>query len=308
MAGKVFISCGQRDEGERKIAGEISKWFTEAGYDPYVAIQAQTIQDVNSGIINHLESADYYVFIDFSREEIDRDGDDRWRGSLFTNQELAIAYVLKFDHVIFLQQEGVLVEGLLKYMASNAIRFVDKATVPEKLKSQVITNRWSNTYSRHLFPNGLRWSEEVISYGHPTGTRLTGRFLYGYIVNRRHDLAAFNTVARLSDVTGPDGWQPDQQYKSPLKATGQPGFTQVIWPDDKGEFDLLVVDYSDPETVYLNNALDISPFPPLITRAGRYLLEYEVLAMDFPPLRFKADLRLTGNLETTECKLVPHVS
>ena len=50
MPGRVFISCGQAHEPERRAAAEISDALTAAGFQPYVAIQAQSILDVNSGI------------------------------------------------------------------------------------------------------------------------------------------------------------------------------------------------------------------------------------------------------------------
>ena len=136
MSGKVFISCGQATPEERDIAAEIHSWFRERGFAPYVAIQTQSIQDVNSGIINELRTSDYYVFIDFRREQLCSEREETWRGSLFTNQELAIAYILGFNNVIFLQEEGIKLEGLLRYMGSNASRFANKRDVPELVASK----------------------------------------------------------------------------------------------------------------------------------------------------------------------------
>jgi len=51
MAGKVFISCGSLPN-ERKLANKVRSWFKSKGFSPYVAIEAQSIEDVNSGIIN----------------------------------------------------------------------------------------------------------------------------------------------------------------------------------------------------------------------------------------------------------------
>lgn len=38
------------------------------------------------------------------------------RGSLFSHQELVIAYVMGFEHVIFFFEDGVNLEGLGEYM------------------------------------------------------------------------------------------------------------------------------------------------------------------------------------------------
>jgi len=71
---------------------------------------------VNSGIIGELKRSDFYVFIDFRRDKLWRHFKNLWqqaiyRGSLFTNQELAIAYLLQFDKAIFFQQEGIEHDG-----------------------------------------------------------------------------------------------------------------------------------------------------------------------------------------------------
>ena len=130
MPGRVFISCGQASSKERQVADGIRRWFSRKGFKPHVAIQAQSLTDVNSGIIGELRRSDFYVFIDFRRERLptsrkrgSRRAKAAYRGSLFTNQELAIAYILDVEKVIFLQQDGVRLEGLLRYMASNAAIF-----------------------------------------------------------------------------------------------------------------------------------------------------------------------------------------
>jgi hypothetical protein len=94
MPGKMFVSCGQKIEEEIRTAGAIEDWLTDEGFRPYVAIQAQTILDLNGEIIRELKQSDFYLFINFRRESL---GDESFRGSLLTNQELAIAYSLGFE-------------------------------------------------------------------------------------------------------------------------------------------------------------------------------------------------------------------
>src|ERR1700681_1582447 len=110
MPAQIFISCGQATPRERDAAARLKKALVEDGYRVYVAIQAQSIEDVNSGIIRQLERSDYYVFIDFGRESLSWLGRES-RGSLFTHQELAIAHRTGFEHVLFFQEDGVKLEG-----------------------------------------------------------------------------------------------------------------------------------------------------------------------------------------------------
>src|SRR6266581_4623674 len=93
--------------------------------------------------------------------------------------------------VLFFQQRGIRLEGLLKYMGSNATQFESTRELPNQLLEAAQHRQWSPTYSRHLVPTRLRW-EGDIAYGD-----LEGRFLYVDIENHRHDLAAYDVVTRL---------------------------------------------------------------------------------------------------------------
>ncbi len=299
MPGKVFISCGQNFKKERKVAKKIRKWFLKNGYDPYVAISAQTIQDVNSGIIGQLKTSDYYVFVDFPREELPSNGKKR-RGSLFTNQELAIAYLLDFEKVIFLQHCDVKLEGLLQYMASNAIKFDDYSTVHEIVAKNVKEYSWSPAYSRHLIPEKLRLSDEIIPYRPSLG--LNGRFLYIDIKNNRSDIVADSTVARLNTIKYPSGETKLSSDGSYLKATGFPGYQHSIWPSSHAAFDLLCVNVDHPERIFLNSSSEQHK-PPIFEGRGEYLLNYEVISPSFPLLKFSILLTVTGDIDTVTAVL-----
>jgi|ERR1700719_3796241 hypothetical protein len=88
---KVFISCGQSTTEERKAARDVKAWFVTKEFLPYVAIEVNNIPDLNRLIIEELKSSDYFVFINFAREVFLSDGKLIRRGSLYANQELAIA-------------------------------------------------------------------------------------------------------------------------------------------------------------------------------------------------------------------------
>lgn len=289
MSAKVFISCGQRSAEERQAAADTAELLSREGFSVYVAIAAQSIEDVNSGIISQLRRSDYYVFIDFARDAVG----SNFRGSLFTNQELAIAYVLEFERVIFLQQQDVALEGLLRYMGSNATRFDAPASVPSLVLAGFRERNWSPAYSRHLVPCRRRWSETYLQYAD-----LAGRFLYIDVENRRHDLAAYDAVARLVSIDGASS--PDRSH---LKVTGHPGYAQIIWPQNHGAFDMLMQSCNEPGHVFLNSALDAYPKSPVIDRPGTYHLRYAVLARQFPILYFTVRLTVDNDPLRSEAEI-----
>lgn len=291
MPGKVFISCGQANPKEKEVAKKLEDWLRTEGFSPYVAIRTQSINDVNSGIIGNLKNSDYYIFIDFRREKISC-FKKIYRGSLFTNQELAIAYYLGFDNAIFFQQTGVKRDGLLNYMISNSTLFNDHTDVFNHVIEAVKARNWSPKYSRHLIASNLIWTKNI-QYNDHSGNLYTGKVLNLDIKNLRNDLPAFKSQIRLEYIqyNGNTILSPD---KSPIKCSGQPGFEQAIWPDSHCAFSLLLQDSNNPGNIYLLSSLDISPKQPIITAAGTYLLYFSLLAENFPLLNISIELVHNG--------------
>lgn len=291
MPGRVFISCGQATSEERKVAGSVGGWFSRKGFRPYVAIQAQSLADVNSGIIGELKRSDFYVFIDFRREKLPtkrarpaRRRSQVFRGSLFTNQELALAQSLQFEKVIFLQQEGVQREGFLQYMTSNAEPFAVAGEVSRLVARLVKARGWHPDYSRHLTVGAEHWTSPL-SYHDHTGIKKVRVFELD-IHNRRNDLTALNAAARLAQLAGPDGTVRTDIDISPLKTTGQYGYVHTIWSERHAAWDLFAVHMETPATISLNSALDVLPRASLISTPGQWSLKYEVCAVAFPVLTF----------------------
>ncbi len=85
---RVFISCGQRDDTEKELGFACQRHLRKRGFKTYLAEEVQSLDGLTENIFRHLRTSEYAVFIDPKRESL---GDDTCRGSLFVNQELAIA-------------------------------------------------------------------------------------------------------------------------------------------------------------------------------------------------------------------------
>ncbi|MDY6856787.1 MAG: hypothetical protein SWO11_19170 [Thermodesulfobacteriota bacterium] len=298
MSGKIFISCGQADAEERQIAAEVSTLLVKQGFPPpYVAIQTQTIQDVNFSIISNLRNSDYYIFIDFAREKIGSLGGSAplFRGSVFTNQELAIAYVLEFQEVLYLQQEGVNLEGLGKYLLSNAVKFKNKSEVPQIVEQEVKKKNWLPTYSRHLTV-GAPTHGQAAQYTDHTG--IYGQYIWLLEVqNLRHDTAAFNTVVRVNEITLPGGNRiscPDREF---LKWAGKSNaYSATILPRANARFDLFALNQSNTSHLYLHSEQDVTPRKPILNSPGNYILHYQLFSKGFPLLDFNVNVRLAQGI------------
>jgi hypothetical protein len=313
----VFISCGQRP-GEKEIASKIGKLLAERGFSVYVAIDVQTILEINTEIIRELKNSDCYLFVNFRREQIGRETDGKCRGSLFSNQELAIAYALEFKRILIVNQRGILPEGMLDLIGVNTEEFVGFDDCCDVVERAIIRAEWKPDYSRQLRADNLRFSPDMIRYGN-----LVGHFLYVDIRNDRPDSAALVATAKCSEFAL-DGRAPQPSpIRSPLKATAFPGFSHTIFPKSHEAFDLLCVGtYSQPDLsssepflttrsvlappasgtllglemmrkepgVFLNTALDVVGAPRLPISRGVWKFRYEFFAIDFPVLSVWVEL------------------
>ena len=66
----MFISgCQTRYSEEERIAQDVATELKGMGYDPYVAIEEHTFEAVKDNIFQKLKESEYFLFIDFKREE-----------------------------------------------------------------------------------------------------------------------------------------------------------------------------------------------------------------------------------------------
>lgn len=313
VKSKVFVSCGQHSPEERGIARDICSLLEARGFTVYLAVDVQTILEINERIIRELKNSDCYLFINFRRDPIG----GKFRGSLFSNQEFAIAYALGFERLLVINQEGVLSEGMLRYVGINTESFRDHADCVAVVGRALDRAGWRPDYSRRLRASGLRFSNEIIRYGY-----LAGRFLYLDVHNDRPDIAALESTAKLSAFSQASQELVRSPISSPLKATARQGFSHTIFPNSHEAFDLLCIGWDVglrpaagwgagvpasgtyearvPEAeahVYLNSALDVYPMRDLPIGYGVWMLRFEFFAINFPVLTVDIELeRVRGEI------------
>ena len=69
-SARIFISCGQKFDDEIRIASQISSRLRTLGFDVYVMKENQTLKGIKENIFPKLEEAEYFIFIDFKRENL----------------------------------------------------------------------------------------------------------------------------------------------------------------------------------------------------------------------------------------------
>lgn len=189
---RVFISCGQRDDEEKEIASTIEQELIDLRFDPYVAIHIQSTRSLIGNILEALRDCEYYLFIDFRREQIipansKNGGLHEYRGSLFSNQELAIAAYLE-KRIIAFQERGIIKrDGMLNAIQANVIPFNDRKSIVEQVLKKVRenwTSNWRNEISFYDKKDKQISPEYVHEYGE---SKLPVRFFHVTINNFHKD-------------------------------------------------------------------------------------------------------------------------
>jgi hypothetical protein len=287
MAGRVFISCGQRGN-EKEVAIRIQDLLRkDFGLDSYLAFKIQSLDDIMI-ITEELRKSDYYLFIDFLRHP---ESPDDFSCSLFTHQELALAHHLGFRDIIALQETGVRQEGFVRYVLSNPESFFDVEDLLQKLGALVRSRGWSPRFSRNLIVSNLHLSQpDPQVYGDHTGTYKTRTWAVD-IENRRPDVAATRTICILDKIIDAVGAQPSPD-RSFLKWSGfHQRYENTLLPEDFGTVNLLAVREQEPG-IFLPSQRDFSPREPILRSDGPYLLQFKVFSEGFPLLKFGIRFRL----------------
>jgi hypothetical protein len=291
MAGKVFISCGQRGH-ERDVAQKIENLLRDEFHlQPYLAFKTQSLEDIMT-ITEELKSSDYYLFVDFLRKEQSL---EHLACSLFTHQELALAHHLLFkDNMIALQQEGAPLEGFLKYILSNPESFRTDDDLLAKIRSLISDRHWSPDFSRNLVFAELQTAGPLV-YGDHTGSH-TMKVWNAKIENRRPDAAAVRTVCILAEVESGGECFPstDRAY---LKWCGQQAYENTILPQDFGLLTLCCTHQDEPG-LFLVSARDVFPRSPIVQDNGDHRLHFKVYSDGFPLLEFVVEFHLQWDKPT----------
>jgi len=276
LRAQVFISCGQREDlGEIKLAEKLAVALDEAGFEPYIASRQQTLRGLKENIFERIAESEYFLFIDFKREQINETAPTCYRGSVFSQQELAVASHLDIDVIAF-QEEGVKpLEGILAFMQANCIRFSDRTTLPAKVMEVVRKRGWSTNWKNCLsieakgsidrnvtrFPENIQadFYHLMIRNNH---LRKTARNVYGYLES-------------VTDVK--TGTHIDFEAVE-FKWAGYILPNATIPSEHTRKLDAFWIAHPNPNSPQFNTFTDSSMFIPRLIGPGEWHLVYTVIS------------------------------
>jgi len=298
LRARVFISCGQnKTTDEFEIALEIKRRLTGLGFEPYVAVEVQALHGLKEGIFGQLANSEYFVFVDFKRERL---APNCHRGSLFSNQELAIASFLNLD-VLALQERGVKTDdGILQFIQANATPFSGRKKLPElvvrEVRKRVQDGRWHPKWRNEIILN-----REQIQFidAHDVRRDKLARYFHIEVHNRHRSNVARNCFAFLETVVSVDSSKriPFSTFESKWEGYTLPN--AHIPANGVRRFDAFCIEHDNPTQLMFKGFWDASYFLPRIDSVGRYEMTYLVVADDFPPARTSLLLTLGSSLDRT---------
>jgi len=296
----VFISCGQsRGSEEVEIVHKIGESISKLGYDPYIAIEEQTLRGVKENIFKQLETSEYFIFIDFKREKLVIDNKQVFRGSLFCHQELALASYLGIPLIAF-QEKGVKREdGLMRFLQGNSIIFTDRHLLPDVIASTIQQRKWSSKWKNQLCL--VRESGQFVDVQRfPENVR--ARFFHIGVENLHPHKMAVNCyvyLERVYDISNDRGI-PVKTIEFKWRAYTHPN--AVILPKSTRDFDAFWISHDRPDQLKFNLFTDSTGFIPRISGLGDFKLTYTVISENFPPVRGTFILHTSEQLEKIQFK------
>lgn len=318
---KIFLSSGQRP-GERDVALAIAKVLEEKGFYVYMAIYEQASQGFVENIFQHIESSEYFIFVDFRRELIScrTDGNEItkiYRGSLFSSQELALALYLKKPLIAF-QEKGIKPQdGLLAFAQVNPIIFSDRNNLPLNISEEVDRKipAWdANWKSRLVFEvNDPAWDDimqqERDEHGRFIDEHLHHRIFHIGVRNLHKNQPAINCVVTLENAKDMSSDENITFLDKPeIKWAGIPDLSVMILPDTKRYFDACLFYPSDPPWLdfYLATGYGnvIDRFVKLFRGRNNLELTYSVKSQNFPPVFQKVNLNWGNSLDSIVFELI----
>jgi hypothetical protein len=291
VRARVFISCGQNQLTDEVAAAQsIASRLDQLGYDPYIAVQEQTLRGLVENIFGRLAASEYLVFVDFAREQFANSTEHR--GSLFSHQELAVAAFLGLD-VVALQEIGVRqLDGMIRFLQANCIQFSDRGALPDRIAREIQERGWRPDWRRTLKLE--RDADQYLDADAPAGRR---RFFHAVVHNQHRSLVAAQTYVYLDRVTHLGDAKVLPLKTIELKWAGYLYPSAVVRAGTNREFDCCWIHHDHPSTAVFNAFSDSTAYTPVIHGPGKFLLRFTVVADRFEPASLDLLLTLGASLE-----------
>jgi hypothetical protein len=302
---RVFLSCGQKNKGERETAAALKDMLEGDGFGfkVYIADDEITPHGVKEAVFQELESSEYFLFVDFPREKLGKGGH---RGSLFANQELALAIFLGLPYLGFRQRGVRPRDGLLKFVQAAFPEFETHVQLIRKVREQVRKHKWATGWRNEL--RMRRREGEWDDAGQIIGRDPTGRFIQRMaryfhvdVQNLHNRKPALGCVANVERIRNRDTGAEISFRPSEVKWAGIGAPAVSIRPGRTRELDAFFVYHDEPGKIWFPTHSDSTFFLPPIDGVKHLEVEYQVSSETMSPARIT--LRVTAGQTVNDVRV-----
>jgi hypothetical protein len=294
---RVFLGCAQGPGQELQTAQEIAHLLQTLGFEVYMAKQQESLEGVKEAIFPQLATSEYFLFIDFPREQIDQ---NLCRGSLFSHQELAIAAYLEMPFLGFRDERVKSEEGISGFVLANVDTFANPIELPQKVRDALQRHGWSPGWK-----NRLRLSRERDEYDDMRTTVRTPdvlydkpvRFFHLRVANQHQRKMALNCVAYVETMVDADTRQELEFRPAELKWAGSTLPVVPIMPGRSRDLDACFIFNDNPQTVFFRSFSDSGKHMGPIDGKSRLDIGYIVVSENFPPARCRLRIEPAASID-----------
>jgi len=281
---RVFIGCGQQSDKEKELGFVCVRYLEKRGFSVYLAEEIQSLEALTENIFDHLRNSEYAVFIDCARKEL-RDGE--FRGSVFVNQELAIATFLKIESRVF-HEKGVKREGVVEYLIAKPIHFSDKYGFLRTLGKQ--TKDWRNDWTNELSLKSL----PVVPNVQTQNGYLTDWY-HLQVTNNHQNKHARNCVAYVSKIKNLDTGTDIKSGNFELVWAGTGLFERHISPKRPADVDAFFIIRGQDSIRFHHRPSTSTQYGMPLLHNGNYLLTYLIVSENFDSVTRTFKLEFGGD-------------
>jgi len=298
---RVFLSCGQRDQrGETSIAQKIAKEL-QPEFQTYIAKGERTLEGLKENIFRRLAMSDYFLFVDFRREQLANL--DVCRGSVFCQQELALASFLRLPALGFRQRGLEQLPGVMQAIQMNCEEFGGARGLPKQIRRRV-TETWDPVQWNTLVVE--RDSSEFTT-ATPVGTASRCRFYHAVVRNAGPRLAQACAVYPTAIRRVPPGDLNVEGKFDPKLVEfkwGGTGYPLLPIPAGKGrDVDVICVAEDKPSVAHLMLNIDSGNFARSLEGPGDFEIESQVVSESFGTVNFGLTVSLGRKIEDVRVEL-----
>ncbi|HTT44491.1 MAG TPA: hypothetical protein VMH38_00545 [Thermoplasmata archaeon] len=313
---RVFLSSGQKDgSSEVDLTFQVKKYLEdECHFLVTVGTGANAPIGVAEKVLQRLREADYFILVDFARDTVrpeDSPEEEIRRGSLFSEQELAIAIFRGLDFLPFIEEGIPTREGILKHVQSAPVAFT-KATLLEVVRKTVggllSAGTWDNEWRNELALSRVGRRSDSVGWA-PYGDegKFHSKYFHVEVENHHKDQIATGVHAYL------EGWHevgtagpPNQPPLVELKFSGVRTRSVSIPPRKSREFDGVFVFFEAPGhawvglNTFLRDWLGLDELYHFQGVGKELDLDFVVFSTEFAPARIRLRLKIGVDGDHTE--------